>query len=101
MMDIFAISRIPFSKPIDVEKEGYLKVISIGYTQSSNNRYRLNRMDDYLLTFVEEGEFIINNLPSEDRAYIKIKQGDIVLTLGAGDITKIGGVINGLLAVKN
>ena len=31
----------------------------------------------------------------------EIKQGDIVLTLGAGDITKIGGVINGLLAVKN
>lgn len=79
MMDTFAIRRIPFSKPIDVEKEGYLKVISIGYTQSSNNRYRLNRMDDYLLTFVEEGEFIINNLPSEDRAYIKIKQGDIAL----------------------
>lgn len=28
----------------------------------------------------------------------KIKQGDIVLTLGAGDITKIGEVLNGLLA---
>ena len=26
-----------------------------------------------------------------------LKDGDIVLTLGAGDITKIGGVINGLL----
>lgn len=31
----------------------------------------------------------------------QLKQGDIVLTLGAGDITKIGGVINGLLTVKN
>ena len=27
-----------------------------------------------------------------------LKENDIVLTLGAGDITKIGGVINGLLA---
>jgi UDP-N-acetylmuramate--alanine ligase len=26
-----------------------------------------------------------------------LKENDIVLTLGAGDITKIGGVINGLL----
>ena len=28
----------------------------------------------------------------------KLKQGDIVLTLGAGDVTKIGGVINDLLS---
>jgi len=28
----------------------------------------------------------------------QLKQGDIVLTLGAGDITKIGEVLNGLLA---
>ena len=28
----------------------------------------------------------------------KLQKGDIVLTLGAGDITKIGEVINGLLA---
>lgn len=28
----------------------------------------------------------------------KIKQGDIILTLGAGDITKIGGLIGGLLS---
>ena len=28
----------------------------------------------------------------------ELKEGDIVLTLGAGDITKVGGVINGLLS---
>ena len=28
----------------------------------------------------------------------KLSQGDIVLTLGAGDITKVGGLINGLLS---
>ncbi len=31
----------------------------------------------------------------------QLQKGDIVLTLGAGDITKIGGIINGLLTTKN
>lgn len=80
MMESFAIRRIAFSSNSAFEKNAYLKIISIGYTQgNSSNRYRVNTLDDYLLTFVEEGEFVINNLPSEERAYIKIKQGDIAL----------------------
>lgn len=80
MMDSFAIRRIAFSNDALSEKNAYLKIISIGYTQSTtSNRYKLNVMDDYLLTFVEEGEYVINNLASEERAYIKIKQGDIAL----------------------
>ncbi len=79
MMESFAIRRIAFSSNASSEK-AYLKMISIGYTRGGNtNRYRTNKLDDYLLTFVEEGEYVINNLPTEERAYIKIKQGDIAL----------------------
>ncbi len=77
MMEPFAIRRIAFSSNASSEK-AYLKIISIGYTQGGN-RYKTNRLDDYLLTFVDEGEYIINNLPTEEKAYIKIKQGDIAL----------------------
>ena len=46
-----------------------------------------------------KAQYIEGTIPEAgEKIAPKLKQGDIVLTLGAGDITKIGEVINGLLA---
>lgn len=78
MMESFAMRRIPF--PSVVDDKVYLKMVSIGYSKSvSTNRFKVSCLADYLITFVEYGEFVVNNVVSEDRAYIKIRQGDIAV----------------------
>ena len=46
-----------------------------------------------------DAEYIEGNINTcAEKIAPELKKGDIVLTLGAGDITKIGGVINDLLS---
>jgi UDP-N-acetylmuramate--alanine ligase len=46
-----------------------------------------------------DAKYIDGNIEQSAQKIAKdLKEGDIVLTLGAGDITKIGGIINDLLA---